>query len=644
MFIVGSINDHHQLYVATSHEHNNDTRDSTREISSVVTATTPIHNNSNKSKKNTLVTQEFGNTNQLLAPIDMLSFRRRRVLHRHACLISVMAAFCFGLILGIFLPLFSYLSTDIDGAIINSNSVNNPSNTLSLLNSRIFNETLVLTKSESGQVRSGRSGRLNRTHHMPHFPTIDDIRKDNSFAELSEGNAQQETEEEEAVKIYNSVSFIQTNDIGDSDIESNDIDQGSYNRMPSQDLWVKNSKRKYGKYVQEIQEIVKEEYQSDLVIKTGETDEEEEEQQQNSDGIIVNDIYWGPLIESNLPTGFTKTDTKRWQFYLNQSEVTKLEPGCGRMQNRLIHFRDGGMACARYRQNTDQLQGELFSFYLGNLLNLTNLAPSVATVLDPENRFWSSATEDITDAQWHKGRPIVLTKWLNNLEPAGIPKQFQPMERHLNKYDVKNITMRMRGLKPISKLFEKLGIKYEMDSLERNKTNILSKLVELAQWSDLIVFDYLIANLDRVVNNLYNHQWNADIMEAPAHNLARQVDSNLLVFLDNESGLLHGYRLLKKYETYHGLLLNNLCIYRQSTINALKQLRKDNAIGEKLNKLFEQTTSQSVRDVLPPLPEKSIKILISRVDRVLDQVRKCSETFASPSSSIKLNKNTINSR
>lgn len=121
-------------------------------------------------------------------------------------------------------------------------------------------------------------------------------------------------------------------------------------------------------------------------------------------------------------------------------------------------------------------------------------------------------------------------------------------------------------------------------------------------------------------------------MEAPAHNLAKQVDSNLLVFLDNESGLLHGYRLLKKYETYHGLLLNNLCIYRQSTINALKQLRKDSAIGEKLNKLFEQTTSQSVRDVLPPLPEKSIKILISRVDRVLDQVRKCSETFASSSS------------
>lgn len=486
MFIVRSINDHHQLYVPSSNTNTTTaTTTSDTEIRAVVSAAETTKDITTKS----LVTQEFGADK--LAPIDMLTFRRRRAFHRHACLISVMAAFCFGLVLGILLPLFGYLSSDIDGAIISS-SVNSPS--LSLLSSRIYNE--------SGVDHKNALRRVNRTHHMPHFPTIDDIRNENALTAFQISS--QDDIESDAVKIYNSVSFIQTNDLtaqDSNDIESNDIDQGSYNRLPAQDLWVKNSKRKYGKYVHEIQEIVKEEYQTfdDTRIPTTE--------QQNTDGIIVNDIYWGPLIENNLPTGFTKQDTKRWHLYLNHSEVTKLEPGCGRMQNRLIHFRDGGMACARYRQNTDQLQGELFSFYLGNLLNLTNLAPSVATVLEPEARFWSSATEDITDAQWRKGRPIVLTKWLTNLEPAGIPKQFQPLERHLNKFDVKNITMSMRGLKPISKLFEKLGIKHEMDSLEQNKTNILAKLVELAQWSDLIVFDYLIANLDRVVNNLYNHQW-----------------------------------------------------------------------------------------------------------------------------------------
>uniref|UniRef100_A0A182F3E1 Four-jointed box protein 1 n=1 Tax=Anopheles albimanus TaxID=7167 RepID=A0A182F3E1_ANOAL len=156
---------------------------------------------------------------------------------------------------------------------------------------------------------------------------------------------------------------------------------------------------------------------------------------------------------------------------------------------------------------------------------------------------------------------------------------------------------------------------------------VLERLVELAQWSDLIVFDYLIANLDRVVNNLYNFQWNADIMAAPAHNLARQTDSALLVFLDNESGLLHGYRLLKKYEAYHGLLLDNLCVYRRSTVEALEQLRAAN-VGRRLNALFERTTTAQIRDVLPPLPEKSVKILVDRIDRVLGQVQKCRELFA----------------
>lgn len=433
---------------------------------------------------------------------DMLTFRRRRIFHRHACLISVMAAFTFGLVLGILLPLFGYYSNNIDG----SSSTNSISLSNSLINSdsssqfshhlRNINETIVAIKTQSQLLNNKNS---NRSHQMPHFPTIDDIRNENTIAAIQR--------ESEDTAIYNSVSFVKT-EVEETEIESNDIDQGSYNRLPNQDLWVKNAKRKpnhTNKYLkhrqhEEEQEIINTDYYS-RNTKNPTTD--------GSNTIIQNDIYWGPLIENNLPTGFTKTDAKRWQLYLNHTEVTKLELGCGRMQNRLIHFRDGGMACARYRQNTDQLQGELFSFYLGQLLNLTNLVPSIATVLDPDNRFWSSATEDIADAQWRKGRPVILTKWLSNLEPAGIPKQFQPLERHLNKFDVKNMTIGMRGLKPISKLFERLGIHQEINpkGTAYNNVNLIPRLVELAQWSDLIVFDYLIANLDRVVNNLYNHQW-----------------------------------------------------------------------------------------------------------------------------------------
>ncbi|XP_031634579.1 extracellular serine/threonine protein kinase four-jointed [Contarinia nasturtii] len=360
---------------------------------------------------------------------------------------------------------------------------------------------------------------------------------------------------------------------------------------------------------------------------------------ENPYDVIENNIFWGKIIEDALPMGYSVDHVNAWNDYVNKNAIVKLEIGCGRMQNRLVTFQDGRKACARYRQNTDQIQGELFSFYLGRLLNLTNLAPSAASIIDLNSNPWISAAQDVQSAQWKVQRPVVLTDWIPDLEAANIPVLFQPMERHLNKFDVKNITLGL-DVKPPKTLMHHLGgikpnpnwnqLPVKMDhtnnDIELNKT-VQQKLVELAQWSDLIIFDYLIANLDRVVNNLYNFQWNADIMTAPAHNLARQSDSKLLVFLDNESGLLHGYRLLKKYETYHGLLINNLCVFRRRTIDALQKMQSD-GIGRQLQQLFEQSTSDKVRDVLPSLPDKSIKILVDRIDRVLGQVQKCRELFS----------------
>ncbi|XP_036331957.1 extracellular serine/threonine protein kinase four-jointed [Rhagoletis pomonella] len=369
-------------------------------------------------------------------------------------------------------------------------------------------------------------------------------------------------------------------------------------------------------------------------------------------GIINSNIFWGEQVERALPKGFSAQDTRDWNAYVTSPAVVqRLEPGCGRMQNRMMVFSDGTRACARYRQNTDQIQGEIFSFYLGRLLNMSNLAPSAVVTVNGETEKWSNVVHDITEAQWQQQRPVVLTRWLPNLEPAGIPQPFQPLDRHLNKHDVWNITRALTSVKaataPQPLVAESLVASgrdsygsvnsvqapsppmsafsdSSLDILVTPTSLALERLVELAQWSDLIVFDYLIANLDRVVNNLYNYQWNAEIMAAPAHNLARQSNSQLLIFLDNESGLLHGYRLLKKYEAYHGLLLNNLCVFREPTIQAMQQLRAAGA-GRKLRELFEQTASEEVRDVLPALPDKSIKILSDRIDRVLEQVEKCKQ-------------------
>lgn len=320
---------------------------------------------------------------------------------------------------------------------------------------------------------------------------------------------------------------------------------------------------------------------------------------------IRDGIFWSAKVEDSLPEGYDDRKRNTWQKYIKGAVAIKMENGCGRMQNRLLTFEDGLKACVRYRQNLDQIQGELFSFYLAKILNLPNLAPSVVSVVDLEKPLWQNVRNEIASAQWNSNRPVILTQYIPHLNSANIPHIFRPIDRHLNKEDVLNMTRTYN-----------------------EESDLLDQLLELAQWSDLIVFDYLTANLDRIVNNLYNYQWNANIMDAPAHNLARKSDSTLLVFLDNESGLLHGYRLLKKYEIYHSLLMENLCVFREETASKIKKLKQNKNIGVLLREMFQNENSDQIKEILPTIPDKSIKILNDRIDKVYNQIVRCESFFS----------------
>ncbi|XP_049533354.1 extracellular serine/threonine protein kinase four-jointed [Anopheles darlingi] len=587
-----------------------------------------------------------------------ITARRRRAFQRQACLLSVMAAFSLGLALGVFVPLIgiSQAASKTPVVIVSDNDPAGHQHQ----HHRGAPDGTVRSRPESGSYSVPAAATVERRdrHEMPHFPTIDDIRRLGSDSGGASVSGVVAYELDAPPGRYASVSFIAEDKLSGSGRPIVDRDDAgaadAAQDASSSSAIVEQMVAAGGIELQESGPGV-----NPAVAHRGADDST------TDDGVIQDGIYWGSSVERALPSGFDRRQSESWTQYLRVAQVDRLEIGCGRMQNRMLVFRDGTRACARYRQNTDQIQGELFSFYLGQLLNLTNLAPSAASIIDLDARLWSSATDDLGSSQWKPTKPVVITKWIGNLEPAGIPKPFQPLERHLNRYDVRNITEGLdRTQSSVHRvqtataaaaptedsvrrlLLDRLAPSNQPPSGARRipsqqpqqqqqrqqqqqlTPDVLERLVELAQWSDLIVFDYLIANLDRVVNNLYNFQWNADIMAAPAHNLARQTDSALLVFLDNESGLLHGYRLLKKYEAYHGLLLDNLCVYRRSTVEALEQLRAAN-VGRRLNALFERTTTPQIRDVLPPLPEKSVKILVDRIDRVLGQVQKCRELFAS---------------
>lgn len=313
---------------------------------------------------------------------------------------------------------------------------------------------------------------------------------------------------------------------------------------------------------------------------------------------LVDGVFWSDFSEKLVPQGFGNEEVRRWRHFLNTTEVLKVEEGCGRMQNRLVTLAEGGRSCCRYRHNNDQIQGEIFSFYLGRLLGVDNLAPSALALLDPGSKRWSEAASQMALALWSSDRPAVLTRYVDGLHSAYIPRHFRNSKK--------------RRLHPI----------------REDLTGLVAEDVrELVQWSDLIIFDYLTANLDRVVNNMYNERWNPGMMSQPTHNLAK-TSAGLLLFLDNESGLLHGYRLLDKYEHFHRSLLDSLCVFRRRTVLALRRLLADNNVEVLLKRSFHEG-DPGMSDWLPFLPDRTIRTLKDRMAQVLRQVKTCRSRFES---------------
>ena len=246
---------------------------------------------------------------------------------------------------------------------------------------------------------------------------------------------------------------------------------------------------------------------------------------------LFDGIYWSSEAEMMVPEGITEEETKAWRHKASTQTVAAMKRGCGRQQNRLVRFSDGSMACARYRINKDQIQGEVFSYYLAILLGIQNVPPPVLALPDPSDPRWSPVLDEVISAQWNSDRVLVLTPWVENLNQVFIPEELRPASRRLHPDP-----MLARKRKP-------------------------SEIGELVQWSDLIILDYLTGNVDRAVNNLYNLQWNSDMMSAPAHNLEKVGQHGPLIFLDNESGLFHSYRLLDKYSEYQeSFFKGSLCL------------------------------------------------------------------------------------
>ncbi|XP_064008411.1 four-jointed box protein 1 [Pogoniulus pusillus] len=307
-------------------------------------------------------------------------------------------------------------------------------------------------------------------------------------------------------------------------------------------------------------------------------------------------IFWSRDLEAQVPPGFAAEEAAAWLAAARAARVASLERGgCGRSSNRLARLSDGSRACVRYGISPEQIQGEALSYHLAGVLGMQERLPPMALALvEARGRQWEPVREELRGSLWAEGAVVSLTRWVDNLTTVVAPAPWGAEASG------------GRRLQPLS-AGELGGLAPE-------------QLVELVQWSDLILFDYLTANFDRLVSNLFSLQWDPRVMRRATSNLLRGPDGGL-VFMDNEAGLVHGYRLLAMWDPYNEPLLRSVCVFRESTARRVAELHRRRSAAAELRRRYRAREPLWAR--LGFLSERQAELLQARVDFVHRHIAHC---------------------
>lgn len=311
------------------------------------------------------------------------------------------------------------------------------------------------------------------------------------------------------------------------------------------------------------------------------------------DNVVEHRVFWSAWLEGLSTRVFDVEHERKWRDQVRDARVVVLEAGCGRPTNRLATFADGTRACVRYGIDADQVLGETLSYYLAELLGISNLPPLALSKLNLSSEQWASVRENIEALEWSPNAIVSLTEFIPNVTGVFIPLPLRKQQGG--------------------------GLQLSAETIS-NMT--LTYLVELMQWSDLILFDYLTANFDRIVSHIFSLQWDARVMERTTNNLLKTISGHLL-FIDNEAGLIHGYRVLDLWERYHTLLLSSSCIFRRSTVRRISEMKRSGKSAKLLCELYR--AREPLARELGSLSEEHALTLQNRIDVVYKHIKQCTE-------------------
>merc|ERR1719419_1761868 len=106
-------------------------------------------------------------------------------------------------------------------------------------------------------------------------------------------------------------------------------------------------------------------------------------------------------------------------------------------------------------------------------------------------------------------------------------------------------------------------------------------LVDLMQWGDMVLFDYLTGHYDRVASmqDGADREQKPSIITENIRNLRKIWQTGQLWLIDNESGMFDAYELMykggpmgEKFIEFHKKMLQSICIFHRKTVDKIRAL------------------------------------------------------------------------
>ena len=292
-------------------------------------------------------------------------------------------------------------------------------------------------------------------------------------------------------------------------------------------------------------------------------------------------IYWSDEVEKLIPKGLSEDVADEWVVSTRSSriKVECLEAAstdkCGHSSwaqqhqpNAFAVLTDGSKMCVRSRMGQPEfLVAESLSYWLARFLTLDNVPP--VTLTYSNHATWSVVKGVMQSLKWKNDSLLSLCLWVDGIGQSNDTAKWRRVPTLIRNAWGSGLPVTKDTFKEVV-LGDQNNSKSTRTVQPRTMT-VHEEMALMAQWSTMIVFDFITGNADRLHPLFLNQNvYKRTVAHEVINNLAVFKTSPKLWLIDNETG----FRMINETE-WKEKIVQTCCIFQRKVVERLVSLDKE---------------------------------------------------------------------